>query len=130
MSEPAVLVLEYVVEQLDQALDLLVGCVGLEVVDRYPHTAFDAEVVTLRAGSVAINLLHPTDVGDRPPFRSPDARLAQVTIGIPGGVEPVVQRLVDAGAATVAAGDSAFLAPQLVEAVFGVAPTLLFTPMP
>ena len=129
---PAVLVLEYVVAELDQALELLVDVIGLQVVQRYAHPAFDAEVVTLRAGTVAITLLHPTDVGDRPPFASPDPRLAQVTLGVAGadGVPKLVERLNDKGAATVLAGTGAYLAPQMIEAVFGTAPTFLFTPMP
>jgi hypothetical protein len=129
---PSVLVLEYVVTELDQALELLVDTIGLEVVQRYAHPAFDADVVTLRAGTVAITLLHPTDVGDRPPFGSPEPRLAQVTLGVTGtdGVPQLVERLNQAGAATVLAGTGAYLAPQMIEAVFGTAPTLLFTPMP
>jgi hypothetical protein len=129
---PAVLVLEYVVAELDQALELLVDLIGLQVVQRYPHPSFDAEVVTLRAGTVAITLLHPTDVGDRPPFASPDPRLAQVTLGVPGadGVPQLVERLNQAGAATVLAGPGAYLAPQMIEAIFGSAPTFLFTPLP
>jgi hypothetical protein len=129
---PAVLVLEYVVAQLDQALELLVDIIGLEIVQRYAHPAFDAEVVTLRAGAVAITLLHPTDVGDRPPFGAPDPRLSQVTFGIPGadGVPQLVARLNEKGAATVLTGPGAYLAPQMVNAIFGAAPTFLFTPMP
>lgn len=129
---PAVLVMEYVVAELDRALELLVDIVGFQVVQRYAHAAFDADVVTLRAGSVAITLLHPTDVGDRPPFGSPDPRLAQVTLGVPGadGVPRLVERLNEAGAATVLAGTGAYLAPQMIEAVFGTAPTFLFIPMP
>jgi hypothetical protein len=128
---PTVLVLEYVVAQLDQALELLVDTIGLEIVQRYAHPAFDAEVVTLRAGTVAITLLHPTDVGDRPPFGAPDPRLSQVTFGIPGadGVPQLVERLNEKGAATVLIGTGAYLAPQMVNAVFGAAPTFLFTPM-
>jgi catechol 2,3-dioxygenase-like lactoylglutathione lyase family enzyme len=129
---PAVLVLEYVVAELDQALELLVDTIGMQVVDRYAHPAFDADVVTLRAGTVAITLLHPTDVGDRPPFGSPEPRLAQVTLGIPGdnGVPDLVERLNQKGAATVLAGSGAYLATQMIEAVFGTAPTFLFTPLP
>jgi catechol 2,3-dioxygenase-like lactoylglutathione lyase family enzyme len=129
---PAVLVLEYVVAELDPALELLVDTIGMQVVDRYAHPAFDADVVTLRAGTVAITLLHPTDVGDRPPFGSPEPRLAQVTLGIPGdnGVPDLVERLNQKGAATVLAGSGAYLATQMIEAVFGTAPTFLFTPLP
>lgn len=129
---PAVLVLEYVVGELGQALELLVDTIGMQVVDRFPHPAFDADVVTLRAGTVVITLLHPTDIGDRPPFGSPEPRLAQVTLGIPGeaGVAELVERLNRKGAATVLAGSGAYLHPQLIEAVFGTAPTFLFTPMP
>jgi hypothetical protein len=132
VTEASVLVLEYVVEELDQALQLLVDVVGFDVIDRYPHAGFDAEVVTLRAGAVAINLIHPTDVGDRPPFGSPEPRLAQITVGVPGedGVAALAGRLADAGAAVVAAQGSIYLAPKMIEAVFGTAPTLLFTALP
>ena len=129
MPEPAVLVLEYVVAELDQAVELLVDLIGLEEVDRYPHPTLDADVVMLKAGTVAINLVHPTDVGDRPPFRTPEPRLAHITLGVSddAALQSMADRLVEGGVAVVATPGAAFhLAPQVVEAVFGAAPPLVF----
>lgn len=119
---------EYVVDDLERVEELLVDLLGLEVVQRTAHPDFDAELVVLSAGPVAVSLLHPTDVGDRPPFPVPDPRLAQLTFTVDDSAafSDIRRRLVEAGAAVVNGGPRMFYFPEkFIEGVFGSAPVLV-----
>lgn len=125
---PRLLALEYVVDDLGPALELLVDLLGFEEVARGDHPGLDAEMVTLDIGGVALTLLHPTTVGDRPPVTGQACNLSQLVFESPEPVGEVAGRLAEAGAGVVIDSDSMFhLSQQTTDAVFGVAPAFLFT---
>ena len=116
---------EFIVDDLERAEELLVGIFHLDVLQRDRHPAFDAEMVLLSAGTVTLSLLHPTDVGDRPPFPVADPRLAHITFALEDKTqfEELRSRLVDAGVAVAHGGPNLFHLPEpFVQAVFGSSP--------
>ena len=122
---PALVSAEFIVDDLERAEELLVGIFHLEVLQRDRHPAFDAEIVLLSAGTVTLSLLHPTDVGDRPPFPVADSRLAHITFALEDRTqfEELRSRLVDAGVAVAHGGPNLFHLPEpFVQAVFGNSP--------
>ena len=126
---PQLIGLEYIVDDLDRVLELFVDLLGFEVVARGPHPEVDAEVVTLDAGAIAINLLHRTAVGDRPQILDPEVALTQLLFSVPGqgDLDALRTRLVEAGTSVVVdAADTIHLTTQGARAIFGVAPTLVF----
>lgn len=128
MAPPRLLSLEYVVDDLDRALELLVDLLGLELIDRHPHPALDAEVVTLDLGTVVLTLLHPTAVGDRPAVSAVACNLAQLLVEVDEPIEQLNERLAERGAGVVVDGPTmSHLSAQTTASVFGIAPSMLFT---
>lgn len=126
---PRLLALEYVVEDLEPVLELLVDLLGLEVISRGRHPALDADVVTLDLGTVALTLIHPTAEGDRPALGRPDCNLTQLILESGDPLADVTDRLGEAGVGVVVDGPSMIhLSAQTTAAVFGVAPAWVFTP--
>ena len=127
-GRPSLMAAEYIVGDLDRAEELLVDLMGLEVIQRTRHPEFDADLVVLSSGPVAISLLHPTDIGDRPPFPMPEPKLGQLTFGIDDqeAFLKLRTRLVDGGAAVVHGGPRIFHLPEpFVAGVLGSSPALV-----
>ena len=126
---PRLTAIEFLVTDLDRALELLVDTVGFDELDRTRHAQFDAEVVVLDADPIALVLVSPTDTGAGVPIPLPDDRITQL-IFEPESHEAFTslrERLVQGGAAVANDGDRMFhLSTMLMEAVFGVAPPLVF----
>ncbi len=124
MTRPSLIALEFVVEKLDEALELLVDLLNMELVDRYPHPEFEAEVALLNAGPVAISLLCPTEGAGRP-YPEPKPRLAQMTLTIDNesAFRSTRDRLAEAGASAVHINPGLFLlSPSMTEGLFGESP--------
>ena len=116
---------EFVVDDLERAEEFLVGLMGLEILQRSRHAEFDADLVLLRSGSVTLSLLHPTDIGDRPPFPAVEPKLAHLTFVVEDEDEFVAMRsrLVAAGAAVAHNGPRMFHLPEgFMQSVLGAAP--------
>jgi len=119
---PALVSAEFIVTDLDRVEEFFVELLGLDVVRRSRHPDFDAENVLLTAGPVAVSLLHPTDVGDRPPFPLIEPRLSHLTFAIDDETKfaALRTRLVEAGAAVVHSGPRMFHLPdEFMRAVLG-----------
>lgn len=116
---------EYVIEDLERVEELLVDLMGFKVAQRTTHPDFDADVVTLNIGAIALSLLYPTDVGDRPPFPLPEPRLAQLTFAVDNEAtfEALRSRLVHGGVAVAQGKPRVFHLPQeFVQSVLGTSP--------
>jgi len=127
MAGPSLIALEFVVEKLDEALELLVDLLGMELVDRYPHPEFDAEVALLNAGPIAISLLSPGEGSGRP-YPESKPRLAQMTLSVDdeAAFRSMRDRLAAAGASTVHVNPGLFLlSPHLTENLFGESPAIV-----
>src|SRR5947209_8150342 len=111
MSKPSVTSLEFTVHDLDQCLDLLVDAIGFELQFRDRHPTLDAEVATVDAGGVRINLVCPSDTGVGAPLENTDRRMSQLDIVVPdeGDAAALKARLVEAGAAVVERDELFFL---------------------
>lgn len=124
---PRLIALEYIVEDLDRVLELLVDLVGLEVLDRGPHPSLDAETVTIELGDVVVTLVHPTADGDRPPVNRLASNLSQILIQLDEPLADLISRLGEAGAGVVVDSPTmGHLSVQSTESIFGVAPSLVF----
>jgi hypothetical protein len=129
MPTPRLRSLEFTVEDLEPCLDLLVGLIGLELVARYQHPTLDADVAQLRSDDMTVNLLCPTDTGERTPMPFPEVRMSQLTFTLDASeaMDPLRQRLVEGGAAVVQRDDGMiFLDAHLVEGLFGTSATFVF----
>ncbi len=125
---PTLVALEYVVDDLDRALELLVDLLGFEVVDRADHPSLDAEMVTVDIGPVAVTLLHPTAAGDRRALSPPACNLSQLVFTTDEPLTELTDRLAERGTGVVVDGAAmAHLSAQTTASVFGVAPALVFT---
>jgi len=122
MSRPVVAALEYTVQDLDQCLSLLVEAMGFPLEYRDRHPQLDAEVATVNAGGVRINLVSPTDSGVGIPLENTDNRMSQLNIVVPtaGDAATLKARLVAAGAPVVERDDLFFLDTSMMQELFGV----------
>ncbi|HTO01610.1 MAG TPA: hypothetical protein VL068_13145 [Microthrixaceae bacterium] len=128
---PQLVSLEYVVEDLERVLELLVGLVGLSVIDRRPHPVLDAEVVVLDLGPVVLTLIHPTSDGDRTPVNPVSCNLTQLVLTVDEPLEQLTGRLAEAGVGVIVDSPSmSHLSLQTTNSVFGVAPALVFSEPP
>ncbi len=125
---PSLVALEYVVDDDAPLLELLCDRLGFSTIDRHPHPALDADVTLVDAGSVVITVLRRTARGDRPQIPPQQSALSQLVFDVDPAIYPRLQsELVEAGAPVIEAGADMFhLGAQLTQAVFGVAPTLVF----
>ena len=127
---PRLVALEFVVDELDMILELLVGLLGFTVIAQHPHPALDADVIVLDADPIAISLLHRTQHGDRPAVPPTASNLTQLIfdVGAAGELAALRHRLSEAGAPVVEDGPEMFhLGKQLTTATFGVGPAMVFT---
>ena len=127
---PTLVVIEYVVEDLDRALELLVDLMGFTVVTRGAHPTLDAEQVMIDAGPVAISLLHPTTDGDRQAIIEPFSNPAQLifTLDDVGSVGRLATAMSEAGASVTLDNETTFhLSAQATESIFGHGPSLVVT---
>lgn len=122
MPRPVVASLEYTVHDLQQCLRLLVDTIGFGLEFRGHHPTLDAEVATVDAGGVRINLICPSDSGKGVPLENPESRMSQLDIVVPtdADAEALKARLVEAGAPVVERGDLFYLDTSLAQELFGV----------
>lgn len=124
---PQLIALEYVVEDLERVLELLVDLIGLEVIRQERHPTLDAEMVTLELGQVVLTLIHPTADGDRKPVNRMASNLSQLVIQIDEPIAELTRRLGEGGAGVVVDTPAmSHLSLQSTESIFGVAPSLVF----
>ena len=126
---PRLTAIEFLVTDLDRALELLVDRIGFPLAQRTRHARFDADVVVLEADPLALVLVSPTETGNGIPIPVPGDGITQLVF------EPedrdaflsLRERLVVGGAAVANDGEQMFhLSTTLMESVFGVAPPLVF----
>ena len=122
MSRPAVAAIEYTVRDLDQCLSFLVDVLGFPLEYRSRHPQLDAEVATVNAGGVRINLVSPTDTGTGIPLEDTDSRMSQLNIVVPTEADAagLKARLVAAGAPVVERDGLFFVDTSMTEQLFGV----------
>ena len=129
MERPVLASLEFVVEDLDKALELFVDLMGLEFLSRSQHPSLAAEVVMLSAGPVAITILHPTDDPDRMPLASPEPRMAQMVFMIDSDEHllGLRDRMIEAGAGVMSDSPQMFhLGQSMIEGLLGKSPVPVF----
>lgn len=127
---PTLVSLEFLVTDLERALELLVEHVGLALVGRERHQVFDAEVAVLEAPPLAIILLSPTETEQGRPVPLPNDRMSQLVFELDDTQELAAlrERLVSSGASVAHDGAEMFhLSTSFIEALFGEAPALVFT---
>jgi len=127
---PTLVVIEYVVDDLDRTLELLVDLMGFSVLSRGPHPSLDAEQVLVDAGNVTFSLLHPTASGDRMAIVEPFSNPAQLIFTLPDGasVGRLATTMSEAGASVTLDNDTTFhLSAQATESIFGRAPSFVIT---
>jgi hypothetical protein len=129
MSTPRLRSLEFTVVDLEPCLELFVGLIGLELVDRFRHPTLDCEVAQLRSDAMTVNLLCPTDTGQGTPMPFPEVRMSQLTFTLDAtdAIDPLRQRLIEGGAAVVQRDDGMlFLDSHLINGLFGTSATFVF----
>jgi catechol 2,3-dioxygenase-like lactoylglutathione lyase family enzyme len=129
VERPALASLEFVVDDLDKALELLVDLMGLELLSREPHATLAADVALLAAGPIAISVIQETETVERMPLSSPEPRLAQMvfTIGSETELLNLRDHFIDAGASVVSDSPTMFhLSESMIEGVFGASPVPVF----
>ena len=126
---PRLTSIEFLVTDLERALELLSDRIGFPVADRFRHAHFDAEVVVLEADPISIVLLSPTETGQGLPIPLPDDRLSQLVFE-PDDREAFTQlrqQLVTGGASVANDGAEMFhLSTTFMESLFGTAPAMVF----
>jgi hypothetical protein len=130
ISPPLLVAIEYVVDDLDRALEVLVDLMGFEIVQRGPHPTLDAEQVLVDAGPVSFSLLHPTADGDRMAIVEPFSNPAQLIFTLPDdrSVGRLATAMSEAGASVMLDDPSTFhLSAQATESIFGRAPSFVIT---
>jgi len=122
MARPVVAALEYTVHNLDQCLSLLVDAMGFPLEYRDRHPQLDAEVATVNAGGVRINLVSPTDTGVGVPLDNTENRMSQLNVVVPteDDAAALKNRLVQAGAPVVERDGLFFLDTSMMQELFGV----------
>jgi hypothetical protein len=122
MSGPVVAAFEYTVRDLDQCLSFLVDAMGFPLEYRNRHPQLDAEVATVNAGGVRINLVCPADTGTGIPLEDTDSRMSQLNIVVSTEADAVglKARLVEAGAPVVERDGLFFVDTSMTEQLFGV----------
>ena len=122
MSSPAVTAIEYTVHDLDQCLRFLVDAMGFPLEYRDRHPQLDAEVATVNAGGIRINLVCPTDTGIGIPLEDTDSRMSQLNIVVPTTRDAVAlkARLVEAGAPVVERDGLFFVDTSMTKGLLGV----------
>ena len=128
-ATPALVRLEWLVERLEPAVDLLCNRVGFEFLQHARHPVLDADVALLRTGHVGLLLVCPTSTGDGQPVLDPTPGMTQLVFGVDGsgGYDALREKLIESGAAVSDDGpDELHLARAMVEDVFGTSPVLTF----
>jgi hypothetical protein len=126
---PVAVGIDIVVEDLDRALELLVGIIGLPLVSMGPSAAVAGRAAVIDAGGIAISLLEPAVVGPGPILAERTPRLSQIVLAAPPDTaELLAGRLVDVGLA-VAQRDPAtfFVSPESTRGALGVTTAVVVT---
>lgn len=122
--------MEFTVSDLDQALLLFVGTIGLGLAFRGRHPTLDAEVAEVDAGPIRLNLVCPTDTGSGIPMDNPDTRLSQIDLECPSAADAteLASRLVEAGASVVERAGLFFLDTSMTQSLLGSEAAFVFYP--
>lgn len=126
---PRLTAIEFLVTDLDRAVELLVDTVGFPEAARFRHAHFDADVVVLEAEPISIVLLSPTETGAGAPIPLPDDRLSQLVFEPEdhASFAALRDRLATGGASVAHDGAEMFhLSASFMESLFGDAPSLVF----
>lgn len=118
--------IEYVVADLDRAIELFVDHCGMTLLERGPHAELDADHAVIDAGSILISLLASVYTGERAMVMVGRSNLTQLVFEAENHQEMGL-RLAEAGVSVTADPNSFFITRETVESVFGAAPTLVFT---
>lgn len=114
--------LELLVPDIDPAIELFEGVIGLELVERRDSADPAGEIAVFAVGDAAITLIAPRDHGPGTVIDDRSPRLAQIVMAL-GRDElgPLVGSIEDAGAPVVRLDDHrAVVNPTVVEAATGV----------
>jgi hypothetical protein len=122
---------ELIVESVDRAIEILVGCCGFELLERVETTEPAGIRAMVDVGSTILTLLEPSPHGPGVvlPDRSP--RLSQLVFGGAGDtIASIDERCEAAGLASERLpGQGWYLTKEGVAGVLGVSTALVFTPV-
>jgi catechol 2,3-dioxygenase-like lactoylglutathione lyase family enzyme len=125
-SDVTLVGLEMLVADIDAALSLFQGALGLELVERRTSDDPAGEVAVLALGDAALTLLAPSAQGPGRILDNRTPRVSQVFLGVtPGAVGPTAEALAARGAAVnVIDALRCFVPPAVVEGATGIATAL------
>jgi catechol 2,3-dioxygenase-like lactoylglutathione lyase family enzyme len=129
VTKGALAAIEFVVPDLEASINFLCDIIGFELVNRFRHEIYDAEVAICQTGNIAISLLCPTETGEKEPYQLPTPRLSQLTFFVEddAALDAIKTNLSKSGVATANHSERAFsISQQAVSSVFGQAPIFIF----
>lgn len=114
--------IELVVADLDRALELFGGVLGLDVLHRGPSALVAGELATIDAGALVITLLQPAASGEGTVLAERTPRLSQLVMGTGASDDAatVLERSVQAGLSAMPSDAGHFhISPESVEGAIG-----------
>jgi hypothetical protein len=120
-----------IVDSLDRALELLVGILGCDLIERRRSENPLGEIALVDAGSIVLSLLEPASAGPGYVVPIRDPRFSQLVFGATGDDDGAEHRCIDVGLAVTHLGEGGwYLAPPVTAGALGVSTAIVVTPVP
>ncbi|MFZ9483327.1 MAG: VOC family protein [Ilumatobacteraceae bacterium] len=130
-TPPVVLSVELIVDDLDRALEMLCGALGLELVTTGSSALVAGRTATVDAGGCLLTLLEPISSGDGAVLADREPRLSQIVLGaVPADVEHWRGTAVRSGLSCVTLGNGGFfVTPESVRGALGQSLAVVVSPV-
>lgn len=130
-TPPVVVSIELVVDDLDRALELFGGALGLEVLSRGPAAHVTGRTATIDGGGCLITLLEPASSGEGTILADRVPRLSQIVMGAgPLEVPRWRDETIRSGLACVALpGGGYFVSPESARGALGQPVAIVVSPV-
>ena len=124
--------IEFVVENLELAIELFVDVMGCRLISRGPAALIAGELATVDAGNIVISLIQLASSGEKSYLAQRPCQLSQVIFGADGreGVAATMERAVAAGLAIAdLPGERFSIIPEAVRGALGIDVALVTVPV-
>ena len=114
--------IEFVVADLDRAIELFCDVLGWPLLGRGPSALVVGEMATVDGGSIIVTLLEPASSGDGTVLAERTPRLSQLVLAAtdPLSSSTALERVVTAGLSASPTGDHHFhITPESVDGALG-----------
>jgi catechol 2,3-dioxygenase-like lactoylglutathione lyase family enzyme len=123
---------ELIVEDLDRAVELFTGVLGLEVVSAGPSATVVGRMAVVDAGPIAVTLLEPASAGPGHVLAERSPRLSQLVFGVADvdSAAVLLDGVMEAGLAAQVTGPGTFyVSPESVAGALGQRTAVVVTPL-